>query len=257
MAGRWLLYWGLALLVAAGATGVLVFGWRLPGGARLVITAGWLAAAAGIVTMIVSERAAVGVPFAELFRAAAGRSLLAQAPPWRCAGWRRFSRRGARRARGWRCWAWPPRVRCWCTHRPGTPRPQSPVRLLNVADQWLHMLAAGVWAGGLVWLLLGLRGLAGAQRAAAVRRFSQLAFAAVAVIAVTGVLRAVPEVGSPGALVSTSFGVILLIKSGLFVALMAIAWRNRYRLVPRVTEPVLRDGRPGHRRSCVARRRIP
>jgi copper transport protein len=114
---------------------------------------------------------------------------------------------------------------------------QSSVRLLNVADQWLHMLAAGVWAGGLVWLLLGLRSLDGAARAAAVRRFSQLAFAAVAVIAVTGVLRAVPEVGSPGALVSTSFGVTLLIKTGLFVALMGVAWRNRYRLLPKLAEP--------------------
>jgi nitrogen fixation protein FixH len=59
----------------------------------------------------------------------------------------------------------------------------------------------------------------------------------VAVIAVTGVLRAIPEVGSLGALVSTSFGVTLLIKSTLFVALMAIAWRNRYRLVPQLVEP--------------------
>jgi nitrogen fixation protein FixH len=56
----------------------------------------------------------------------------------------------------------------------------------------------------------------------------------VAVLAVTGVLRAVPEVGSLGALVSTSFGVVLLIKTGLFVALMGVAWRNRYRLVPRI-----------------------
>jgi nitrogen fixation protein FixH/uncharacterized membrane protein len=109
--------------------------------------------------------------------------------------------------------------------------------LLNLTDQWLHMLAAGVWIGGLVWLLLGLRNLHGRARTSAVRRFSRLAFAAVAVIAVTGVLRAVPEVGSIGALVSTSFGVTLLIKSGLFAALIGIAWRNRYRLVPKLAEP--------------------
>jgi nitrogen fixation protein FixH len=54
---------------------------------------------------------------------------------------------------------------------------------------------------------------------------------------VTGVLRAVPEVGSLGALVSTSFGVVLLVKSCLFVALMGLAWRNRYRLVPKVAGP--------------------
>ncbi len=79
VAGLWLLYWGLALLAAAGVTGPLVFGWRLPRGARIVIAAGWLAAAAGIITMILSERAAAGVPFGELFGAATGRLLLAQA----------------------------------------------------------------------------------------------------------------------------------------------------------------------------------
>src|SRR5258707_19249 len=79
VAGLWLLYCGLALLAAAGATGVLVFGWRLPGQAREVIAAGWLSAAAGILTMILSEHAAAGAPFGELFRAATGRSLLAQA----------------------------------------------------------------------------------------------------------------------------------------------------------------------------------
>jgi copper transport protein len=237
VAGLWLLFWGLALLAAAGATGVLVFGWRLPRGAPIVIAAGWLAAAAGILIMILSERAAAGVPFGELFGAAAGRSLLAEAAAVAVCGVAAFF--AARRPAG------PALVVLGAaaagalfTHaQAGHAETQSSVRLLNVADQWLHMLAAGVWVGGLVWLLLGLRGLDGPARTAAVRRFSQLAFAAVAVIAVTGVLRAVPEVGSLGALVSTSFGVTLLIKSGLFAVLMGIAWRNRYRLVPKLAEP--------------------
>jgi copper transport protein len=234
VAGLWLLYWGLALLVAAGATGALVFGWRLPGGAPLVIAAGWLCAAVGVLIMILAEEAAAGVPLLELFGAAAGRSLLAQAAAVAVCGVAALF--AARRPAG-------PRLivlgaaaagALFVHAQAGHAETQSSVRLLNVADQWLHMLAAGVWVGGLVWLLLGLRGLDGAAKAAAVRRFSQLAFAAVAVIAVTGVLRAVPEVGSLSALVSTSFGVVLLIKSGLFVALMGVAWRNRYRLVPRV-----------------------
>jgi copper transport protein len=237
VAGLWLLYWGLALLAAAGATGILVFGWRLPGGARIVIAAGWLAAAAGVLTMILAERAAAGVPFGVLFGAAAGRSLLAQAAAVAACGVAAFF--AARRPAG-------PRLAVLAAAAAGAlfvhaqaghAETQSSVRLLNVADQWLHMLAAGVWVGGLVWLLLGLRNLDGAARAAAVRRFSQMAFAAVAVIAVTGVLRAVPEVGSLAALVSTSFGVVLLVKSGLFVALMGVAWRNRYRLVPKLAEP--------------------
>jgi copper transport protein len=244
VAGLWLLYWGLALLVAAGATGALVFGWRLPRGAQTVIAAGWVVAAAGICTMIMAEQASVGVPFTELLGAAAGRSLLAQAVAVAVCGAAVVY--AARRPAG-------PRLAVlgvaaagamFVHAQAGHAETASSVRLLNVGDQWLHMLAAGVWVGGLVWLLLGLRGLKGAERASAVRRFSQLAFAAVAVIAVTGVLRAVPEVGSLGALVSTSFGVVLLIKSGLFVALMGVAWRNRYRLVPSITGPVSRE-RPG------------
>jgi copper transport protein len=234
VAGRWLLYWGLALLAAAGVTGVLVFGWRLPGQARGVIAAGWLSAAAGILAMILSEQAAAGVPFGELFRAATGRSLLAQAGAVavcgvaafhaaRCAAGPRLAVLGAAAAGA-----------LFVHAQAGHAETQSPVRLLNVTDQWLHMLAAGVWVGGLVWLLLGLRGLDGPARASAVRRFSQLAFAALAVISVTGLLRAVNEVGSLGALTSTSFGVALLVKTGLFVALTGIAWRNRYRLAPRI-----------------------
>ncbi len=237
VAGLWLLFWGLALLAAAGATGVLVFGWRLPGGARIVIAAGWLAAAAGTLIMILSERAAAGVPFEELFAAAAGRSLLAQAAAVAVCGVAAFFAARRPAGRSLVVVGAAAAAALFVHAQAGHAETQSSVRLLNVADQWLHMLAAGVWVGGLVWLLLGLRGLDGPARVAAVRRFSQLAFAAVAVIAVTGVLRAVPEVGSLGALVSTSFGVTLLIKSSLFAVLMGIAWRNRYRLVPKLAEP--------------------
>src|SRR5690349_17571628 len=236
VAGLWLLYWGLALLAAAGITGPLVLGWRLPGGARIVIAAGWLAAAAGIITMILSERAAAGVPFGELFGAATGRLLLAQAAAVAVCGLAAFDVARRPVGAGLVVLAAAAAGAMFVHALAGHAATPSSVRLLNLTDQWLHMLAAGVWIGGLVWLLLGLRNLDGAARAAAVRRFSQLAFVAVAVIAVTGVLRAVPEVGSLRALVSTSFGVTLLIKSSLFVALMAIAWRNLYRLVPKLAE---------------------
>jgi len=235
--GLWLLYWGLALLAAAGATGVLVFGWRLPAGAGLVLVAGWLYAAIGVLIMILAEQAAAGVPFGELFGAAAGRSLLAQAIAVVVCGVAVFFAARRPAGPGLAVLGAAAAGALFVHAQAGHAETQSSVRMLNVADQWLHMLAAGVWVGGLLWLLLGLRNLDGAARAAAVRRFSQLAFATVAVIAVTGVLRAVPEVGSLGALVSTSFGVILLTKSSLFVVLMGIAWRNRYRLVPKLAGP--------------------
>jgi copper transport protein len=237
--GLWLLYWGLALLAAAGATGMLVFGWRLPRRAGIMIAAGWLVAAAGILTMILSERAAAGVPFGKLFGAAAGRSLLAQAAAVAVCGVAALF--AARRPAGSRLAVLGAAAAgaLFVHAQAGHAETQSSIRLLNVADQWLHIVAAGVWVGGLVWLLLGLRNLDGTARVVAVRRFSRLAFAAVAVIGVTGVLRAVPEVGSLGALVSTSFGVTLLIKTGLFVAMIGVAWRNRYRLLPKLAEPAL------------------
>jgi copper transport protein len=253
VAGQWLLYWGLALLASAGATGMLVFNWRLPARAGLVIAAGWLYAATGVLFMILAEQAAAGVPFGELFRATTGRSLLAQAAAVAVCGVPALY--AARRPAGPRLalLGMAAAAALFVHAQAGHAEAQSSVRLLNVADLWLHMLGAAVWVGGLIWLLLGLRGLRGTERAIAVRRFSQLALAAVAVIAVTGVLRAVPETGSVGALVSTSFGIVLLVKSGIFASLMAVAWRNRYRLVPAVARsapappggpPHISDGTP-------------
>src|SRR5207249_2807021 len=54
-------------------------------------------------------------------------------------------------------------------------------------------------------------------------------------VGVTGVLRALSEVGWPGAwrrLYDTSFGVTLLIKVGVFAGLVALGARNRYVNVP-------------------------
>jgi copper transport protein len=108
----------------------------------------------------------------------------------------------------------------------------SPVRVLNLMVQWIHLAAVGVWIGGLAWLLLGVRGQQHDERTAAIRRFSVLAGYTLAVVAITGVLRAVSEVGGAGNLVSTSFGVTLLVKVGLFLVLVPLGGLNRYRSLP-------------------------
>ena len=51
-------------------------------------------------------------------------------------------------------------------------------------------------------------------------------------VAITGALRAVSEVGALGNLVATSFGVTLLVKVGLFLALAPLGALNRYRSLP-------------------------
>jgi len=115
-----------------------------------------------------------------------------------------------------------------------------------MVEQWLHIVSAGVWLGGLVALLVGLVGLAAADRGRAARRYSSLAVGAVVVLVASGTLRAIDEVGSWHALVSTSYGRLILVKVALLVVLVAVGAVNRYRSVPRVEagpRPLLRLGR--------------
>ncbi|MDH6112083.1 copper transport protein [Kitasatospora sp. MAP12-15] len=104
----------------------------------------------------------------------------------------------------------------------------------------LHLLAMACWLGGLVTLLVGLRHGLGV---AAVDRFSKVAFAAVATLAATGVYQSWRGVGSWGALVSTEYGRLLLIKVGLVLVMLGTAWFSRrwvarLRATPEVSETV-------------------
>ncbi|MFJ5926822.1 FixH family protein [Kitasatospora sp. NPDC092948] len=88
----------------------------------------------------------------------------------------------------------------------------------------LHLLAMAGWLGGLAVLVTGLRhGLP----AAAVERFSKLAFWLVAVLAGTGVYQSWRGLGSWGALVDTAYGRLLLIKVGCVAAMLGVAWISR------------------------------
>jgi len=103
--------------------------------------------------------------------------------------------------------------------------------------QWLHLLSVGVWVGGLPWLLLILRRRPAEERSASAHLFSRIAAVTLATVAVTGLLRAISELGGVGAwrrLFDTSFGVTLCIKVALFVGLVALGARNHYVNVPRL-----------------------
>jgi copper transport protein len=102
----------------------------------------------------------------------------------------------------------------------------------------LHLAAAAVWTGGLVQLLLALG--AGEGRERLLRRFSTLAVVAVAVIAATGIGRAVVELRSVDQVWTTGYGRLLIVKTALLGLLVATGWVNRYRLVPRGSVGVLR-----------------
>jgi len=94
----------------------------------------------------------------------------------------------------------------------------------------VHLVAAGLWAGG-VAALAALRppgGWRSAEARVLLARFTPVALAAFATTVVAGGLEAVAQLGSIQALVDTAYGRVLLVKMAL-VALMlplsAMAWR--------------------------------
>lgn len=111
---------------------------------------------------------------------------------------------------------------------------------LNIGLDALHSLASAGWLGGLVGILTllvpaGLR-LDDADRlrfvSASVVRFSALGLACVAALVLTGVYRAIAEVGAFGDLVDTAYGWILVAKIVVFAAMCAVAGYNRFVLHP-------------------------
>jgi putative copper resistance protein D len=69
------------------------------------------------------------------------------------------------------------------------------------------------------------------------RRFSMLGTICVGAILVTGGINSWFLVGNIPALIGTAYGRLLLVKIALFVAMVAIAAFNRYRLTPLIRAP--------------------
>ncbi|MCX4584209.1 copper resistance protein CopC [Streptomyces sp. NBC_01481] len=89
-----------------------------------------------------------------------------------------------------------------------------------------HLLAVATWLGGLAALLTALYRAPSIERAA-VRRFSTVAFGSVVVLAATGIYQSWRQVGSWSALTGTWYGQLLLIKVGLVLVLVSVAWISR------------------------------
>jgi copper resistance protein D len=109
-------------------------------------------------------------------------------------------------------------------------------------NQTVHLLAAGLWLGGLVplaWVLRQARRQPGAFEISvtrdALRNFSHIGYVAVALIALTGAINALLLVGSLDAMFDTSYGRLLAFKILLFLAMVIVALINRFRLAPRIS----------------------
>lgn len=103
-----------------------------------------------------------------------------------------------------------------------------------VAAEWLHLVAAAVWVGGLLTLAAALTGLkdriGGQERRAllaeVITRFSTLAICAVLLVSLSGLYAGWVHLGSLSNLTGSSYGCTLLIKLALTVPLVGLGALN-------------------------------
>jgi putative copper resistance protein D len=114
---------------------------------------------------------------------------------------------------------------------------------LGLAD-FAHMLAAGVWIGGIPYFLVALwRAEDGAAWFRIGKRFSTIAMAAVALLLAGGIGMAIPYIGSIAAIYGTAYGVMVATKVALLGGLLLLGGMN-FLLVERLRRdpatPILR-----------------
>ena len=244
VAAKTALYAGLMLLLGAAVVGLGLFG-GAPGSLRILGLGAALVAFAGAVGLLVAEQRTVGVAMNDLVQTATGRPYLwlivatlaaaggavlaAARERWRAALWGSGAAAVVAMA-----------IRASSGHAAAAPDP-----LLQQAYQWFHLVAAGLWIGGLVLLLVLLRERLGTGRPPTqeARRFSNLAVWSVGVVAVTGLLRAVSELGGMSNLLEglrASYGLTLIAKVAAGLVLIGLGATNRLRNVTMLAE----DERP-------------
>lgn len=235
-AGRWLLYAALVVIMGAASTSLFVYGGKLPSGGVVVLRTAAAVAVVALAMLAWAEKALVGAPsLLPLFLTREGQYLLALGVAVLF------------------CIVavvlvdlWPARWSLWILGATGVAgvlvrvlaghaASPSSVWLLNVAVQWVHVTAVGIWVGGLSWLLLGLPARDREQRAAAVAAFSRIATGTLVVVLATGLARSLVEVGSIGALLDTRYGQVLIAKVALVAGLVALGALNHFFWVPAVS----------------------
>jgi len=232
--GRWAFSLGLIAVLGAATAGL--FGFAGSRGSSRRGGVGLASAVLGLVVLAEAQHRAARAPFGDLLETSIGRALV-----WRAVALgvvaaglvvgRAHRPHVARRA-GWLTMAGAGAA--VAVHvAAGHAGARGSLLVPTVATQWAHVVAVGVWAGGLAALLVGVRGAPSDAKVAAVRRFSAVAAPTLAVIVVTGVLRALGGVATWSELGSTPYGRLVVTKLALVSAIVGLAVANRRRSGPR------------------------
>src|SRR6266536_2039227 len=176
VAARGSFFWGIALLLGAAATGLLVFDRRLPARAGPLLGAALALACCGLAVMTIATWASAGVPLgrflgsgtghwlearggAVLLAAAAVAGLLLAGSGWGAKAPQPVPAASRASATAWLVALGVAASAGLLVHAlAGHAAAPGPLRLVNLGSQWLHLLAVAVWIGGLAWLLAGIAG---------------------------------------------------------------------------------------------------
>ena len=133
---------------------------------------------------------------------------------------------------------------------------------LAVATDWVHLVAAAVWMGGiaqLAWAWLpslwsGSREIRRAVLAGVLVRFGRVALPAFLAVAVTGLLNAVLQLGAIEELWESGYGRLLAAKMMLVALVAGLSYLHAFRLRPRLLRE--RPGAPPDPRAQHVHRRL-
>ena len=123
---------------------------------------------------------------------------------------------------------------------PGDLASDTPRAVFTWLLDWVHLVGAGAWVGGLVGLAATAslqrpsRGAAPGVALRVIRRFSNVALVCVGALTLSGLWTAWVHVGSPELLLTTLYGRTLLVKLGIVMVLVVLGGINLLHVLPRL-----------------------
>jgi putative copper resistance protein D len=125
----------------------------------------------------------------------------------------------------------------WSGHGAATPGSRGD---LHLASDILHLIASGIWVGGLLPFAVLLRSQL-RSAAAITHRFSTLATASVLILLPSGLVNGWMIIRNVDALLASRYGQLLIAKVALFLLMLAFAAVNRFVLTAQLSEPNLSE----------------
>jgi copper transport protein len=226
---RWLLYLGFMALFGAAWVALAVA--RAPAPDLLAMAAiGWVLTALGSIAVVGVQWAETGAPIEQLPATSIGLAAALRGGSLVLVGAALAVLSTSRRLGGRRGWALVGAAAAMTiVVDVGTGHAAAGSAWIGqIAVQSMHGIGAAAWLGGLAGLLVVLRSTPAGERLQTARRYSSWAAIALAMVAATGVVRAIAEIGTLDALLGTDFGRVVIAKSALLLGLVALGAVNRF-----------------------------